>query len=94
MWNKIIDFFKGMLDEISKFLNPMARQIARSGGKLLLDVAAEAVRQAEANGGSGSDKFKQARNYVITQLKGRVPDLIENAVQGAILAAVASLKEK
>ena len=93
MWRKIVDFFKGVLREITAFLNPLAREIARNGGKLLLEAAAAAVLAAEVQGGSGEDKFKAAKATVISRLEAESIPIVLNAVHGAIEAAVARINE-
>lgn len=94
MWHKIKSFFKGILGEIAEFLSPLAREIAASGGKLLLQAAAEAVLAAEHQGGSGADKFKAARTSVIATLEKNGIPIVLNAVHGAIEGAVAKLNQE
>lgn len=93
MWNQIKTFLKGLISDITGFLTPLAKQIAKSGGQLLLQAALDAVMAAEKQGGSGSAKFKAARASVVASLQTNGVPLIENAIQGAILAAVAKLNE-
>lgn len=94
MWQKIRDFFKGVLREIAAFLNPLALEIARSGGKLLIEAAAAAVLAAEQSGGTGEEKLKLARDIVIDKLRMAGIPIVLNAIHGAIEAAVAEYNQK
>lgn len=92
MWRKFLDFLKGQLADIFRYLDPLAREIAKAGGILLLRAAAEAVRAAEQRGGSGEEKLKFARHYVIDYLQTNSLPVVAVAINGAIEAAVAALK--
>lgn len=91
MWQKALNIFKGF---IYGFLSPLAAQIARNGGKLLLEAATQAVIAAEASGGSGEDKFKLAKKIVITRLEANGIPIVLNAVHGALEGAVARMGSK
>ena len=93
MWQKMKDFLKGALREVFGFLDPLAREIARNGGRLLLEAAIAAVLAAEKQGGSGEDKLKAARAAAIDRLETRGITVAMNALNGALEAAVAKRKE-
>jgi hypothetical protein len=75
----------------TNFVHALAQDIETSGGELLRNLATAGVQAAEIAGGTGSDKFSNALTYVKAALKNEGQKFVENAVQGAILAAVASL---
>ena len=83
--------FHRLVDSAQTGLEALARSIARNGGEVLTAAAAAAVAAAEAQGGSGAAKFQAARAAVVAVLTAKGIPLVENAVQGAILAAVADL---
>lgn len=93
MWDKVKSFLKGLISDIIGFFDPLAREIARNGGKLLLEAAMAAVIAAEQKGGSGEDKFKAAKATVIATLQSQSFPIVINAVHGALEAAVARMKE-
>ncbi len=78
---------------ISRFLKPAIASIKEAGGPILIEAARAAVAAAEASGGSGPEKFTQAKKAVQRALRGKGIEAIENAVQLAILAAVAELND-
>lgn len=94
MWNKFVGFLKSVLSTVTSFLNPLARQIAKNGGALLLQTALAAVIAAEQSGAKGEDKFSAAKAVVLAKLKAEGIPIVLNAVHGAIEAAVAQIKEK
>lgn len=73
------------------FVHALVHDIETSGGALLRELAVAAVAAAEAPGVSGADKFAAALASVKGGLKTKGVTFIENAVQGAIIAAVADL---
>lgn len=91
----IRDAFIDFLNDIfHDFFDALTQSIRQGGGKVLIDAAMKAVKAAEETGGSGADKFNAARGAVIAELKEKGVPLVENAIQGAILAAVANIKQK
>lgn len=76
-----LDFFHSLIDSI-----------AQNGGKVLQEAAIAAVAAAEASGGSGKDKFDAALAQVIATLTAQGLPVVQNAVRGAIEAAVADLR--
>lgn len=74
------------------FFHSLATSIEAGGGAVLKEAAVLAVTAAEAAGGSGSEKFAAAITAVKNELSSKGIPLIENAVQGAVLAAVAKLQ--
>lgn len=94
MWTRIKNFFKGFLLDVEKFLNPLAHEIFAFGGKLLLESAIKAVYEAEKTKGSGREKFEAAKESVIRDLKEGGHMIVENAINGAIEAAVAKMKRE
>lgn len=90
--DSVLGFFKDMLAYVRRGLEPLAVEIARSGGTLLLETAFEAVQVAEQAGGDGKAKFAAAREHVINRLEREGRAIVENAIQGAIISAVARMK--
>jgi len=93
LWDNLVEWLEDIGEDILNFTKPLAKQIAKNGGKLLLDTALAAVVAAEQAGGSGSDKFDVAKNLVISELEVKGLPIVLNAVHGAIEAAVAKLNE-
>ncbi len=91
LWDAVTEWFENIGEDILDFVAPLAKEIAKNGGKLLLEVAREAVLLAEATGGSGRDKFEAAQAHIKTALEARGIPVVLNAVNGAIEAAVARL---
>lgn len=92
MWKKFLRSFRSTRDDVIDALTPLAVQIAKSGGQILLEAALSAVRTAEQTGGSGEEKFKAAKKIVVKNLQDKGLPLVTNAINGAIESAVASLK--
>lgn len=86
---KLVSFFK---PAVKTFSNALITSVAKNGGELLTLAATEAVKAAEANGGSGKDKFDAAVNSVVNTLGQKGIDAAKNAVEGAVLMAVANMK--
>lgn len=91
---EIAEWFEEIGESILDGLKPLARQIAKNGGTMLLEAATQAVIAAEQSGGSGRDKFDAAKGSVIATLQASSLPIVMNAVHGAIEIAVAALKEK
>lgn len=85
-------FFHDGVADILAGLNALANSIAKNGGAVLLTAAASAVAAAEAQGGTGEQKFKAAQSAVIATLTAQGVAVVTNAVNGAIEAAVAQHK--
>lgn len=93
LWDGFVEWLENIGEDVMDFIKPLAKEIAKSGGKMLLEIAKEAVLAAEASGGSGGDKFKAAQSTIIAQLNEKGIPIVTNAINGAIEAAVASMKE-
>ncbi|MBP3958326.1 hypothetical protein J8F10_24015 [Gemmata sp. G18] len=85
-------WFAGVSARVAKALKATSTLIMEGGGDLLLDLAAEAVKAAEATGGSGEDKFKAAKKVVIKGLQQRGRNIVVSAIHSAIEMAVAEMK--
>ncbi len=81
-----IDFAKGILTTLAK--NPEIQRIATEAVK-----AVEAAALAAATGKSGSEKLAEAQAIVVDGLKKEGLPIVMNAVNIAIEAAVANLKQ-
>ena len=88
-WHSLVDSIR---DGLLGFVSALAENIEKHGGQVLRDAALAAVKAAEANGGSGSDKFNAALESVISTLEQQGIPVVINAVRGAIEAAVAQIK--
>lgn len=96
MWNTIKktvqNFFHKTVNSLEAGLLALAKSIADNGGDVLIAAALAAVTAAETTGGKGEDKFKAAQAAVIASLRAKGIPVVKNAVNGAIEAAVASMK--
>jgi hypothetical protein len=90
--NKFHDIVHNLHDSALGFFDALATAIENSGGQVLRDAALAAVQAAETAGGSGDDKFKAAVASVIAVLEKEGIPVAVNAVQGAVLGAVAKVK--
>lgn len=97
---KVIDTIVGLLKAFGEALlaavfngfQDLVKSVADNGGQLLLDAADEAVRAAEAAGGTGFEKYDAAFDAIGAKLASEGVAVVGNAVNGAIEAAVAKLK--
>lgn len=87
-WHSLASFIT------DSFLTPLAREISKSGGKVLIEAAQAAVLAAEATGGSGEKKFQNAYHAITNELLKAGIGYTAVAVRGAIEAAVAKMNEK
>lgn len=92
LWAEFIEWIESIGKDTLDFIAPLAKEISKNGGDFLIQVAYKAVVAAEANGGSGSDKFNAAKNSVVTALAAEGLPIVLNAVHGALEAAVAKMK--
>lgn len=94
----VVVFLKSLLSAAQQiafaFLLAGAKAIAASGGALLTDAATAAVKAAENAGGSGTEKYEAAFAAVVGTLEDAGQPVVENAVNLAIEAALAKLKEE
>ena len=93
MWKKFLRSFRAKRDDIIDALAPLAGQIAKAGGNVLLEAAMLAVTTAEAAGGTGEEKFVAAKKIAVKTLQQKGIPIIMNAINGAIEAAVAAIKK-
>ncbi|MFO0389630.1 MAG: phage holin, LLH family [Alphaproteobacteria bacterium] len=93
MFKKILRWFRAGLNDILDALEPLAKQMAKSGGKLLINAALVAVQAAENAGGSSDEKLTAARKMVVKHLQDNGLPIVMNAINGAIEMAVARLNE-
>lgn len=92
-WDKLSTFFSSLWGKIKRFLNPLAKEIATSGGEFLLELAKEAVSEAEKTGKPGKEKLEFAIDYVISRLEKEGVGFFVNAVYGAVIAQVAHMNK-
>jgi hypothetical protein len=93
LWDAFVEWLEDIGEDVLDFVKPLGKQIAAGGGALLVEAARQAVKAAEAEGGSGRDKFNAAQSKVVEVLEKQGINVIINAVNGAIEAAVAGLKK-
>lgn len=86
------EFVTNLFHATLTFFDSLVKSVAANGGQVLMDAAAAAVAAAEAKGGSASDKLAAAQAAVAATLATEGVPVVANAVNGAIEAAVASLK--
>lgn len=94
LWDGFVEWLEDIGEDVLDALKPIARQIARSGGMALVTAAQAAVAAAESQGGSGEEKFKAAQKAVVASLEAQSIPIVINAINGAIEAAVAKLKDE
>ena len=96
-WEKISEYLKSFFTEAEKialtFLSAAAKSIASSGGALLTSAALVAVKAAQESGGTNDEKFQAAFDAVKDTLASEGIIAGTNAINVAIEAAVAQLKE-
>lgn len=96
------NFFQHLIDQIKAWLNGVEDTVAdafhafvtdieQSGGEVLMEAAMAAVKAAEDTKGTGAEKFKAAIDAVKDTIVAKGLVATENAVQGAVLVAVAKL---
>lgn len=91
LWDRIRKWFFSLGNDVVDFLEPLAEQIVKSGGTVLMQLALEAVKIAEEQGGSGAEKFDAAKKFVITGLQQQGIAVVTNAIHAAIEASVAKM---
>ena len=79
MWESFKTWLIGIRPELMKFL----KAAIKLGIDALLPIAINAVMQAESRGGSGSDKFKYACDYVKVNAPQAAIGAVMTAVQNA-----------
>lgn len=93
LWDGFVEWLESIGEDILDAIKPLAKQIAQSGGMALVIAAQAAVAAAETAGGSGKDKFDAAQKAVVTSLESQSIPIVINAINGAIEAAVAKMRE-
>lgn len=88
-FHDVVHYFE---NGIGAFISALAKSIADNGGKVLTDAALNAVKAAEANGGSGKEKFEAAFASVVATLTAEGIPVVTYAIRGAIEAAVAQIR--
>lgn len=83
-----IEFAKGLLLTLSQ--NPEIRELAKTA---VHEVEAAALSAATGDKVAGSEKLAQAQEIVVSGLKEKGLPIIMNAINIAIEAAVANLKQ-
>ena len=92
IWEHIENLFTDVEKSVAEFVESLASTIAHNGGTVLIAAAASAVIAAEKEGGTGSQKLAAAQAAVAATLTAQGIDLVWNAINGAIEAAVAQHK--
>lgn len=95
-WTDLKDWFLGLLDQISAWLQPAAKAIAINGGMALISAAEKAVAAVAADPSLLEDGAKRsaALDIILDDLKTQGIAIGLNAVNIAIEAAVAAMKAK
>lgn len=93
LWDGFIEWLENIGEDILESIKPLAKQIAKNGGIALVTAAQAAVLAAEQAGGTGKEKFEAAQKAVIASLEAQSLPIVINAINGAIEAAVAKMKE-
>jgi len=93
----ILDYLEAFFSPIGKtvldFFHAAMMQVAKSGGEVLTAAALAAVKAAESEGVSGSEKFDAAKSALIDSLVNQGISFSINAIHIALESAVAKLKE-
>lgn len=89
MWQKI----KLILSAIGDFLLPFIKMFATASGKIILDLALQAVKEMATTGMPSGEKREEAFKMITIQLKDREIEAATHVVYAAIEAAYAKFKE-
>jgi hypothetical protein len=96
MFSELWDDFVAWLAEISgsvlKFLMPIGREIAKSGGKLLIEIAVASVTTLATTDLTNEEKRDAAFKEITENAKAKGIEAGENAIRASIEIAVAQLK--
>jgi len=92
----ILDFFKNLWSGVSPFLKIFVKTTISNMVAEIGEIALETVEIVEEKkgGASGSEKFSEAYNILISRLYNRGIKYTKNAVNIAIEMAVGVMKEK
>ena len=78
---------------VAAFADSLLSSIEKNGGSVLISAATGAVAAAEAQGGTSAQKLAAAQSAVVKVLNSQGIQVVNNAVNGAIEAAVAALPQ-
>jgi hypothetical protein len=89
----LVNLFSRIGGGILAFISAGAEEIAKNGGRVLVDAAIAGVQSAERTGGSGEVKFNAAWASVVSTLTAEGIPVATNAIRIAIESAVAQLNK-
>lgn len=92
IWSDIEGFFSDAEKDTVTFIESLVDSIAANGGAVLISAATGAVAAAEATGGTAATKLAAAVASVTSTLTTQGIPVVQNAINGAIEAAVAQMK--
>lgn len=87
-WLKVKMFFS----EVWDFLLPFVKMFATASGKIILDLAFQAVKEMATSGMPSGEKREEAFKMITIQLKDREIEAATHVINYAIEAAYAKLK--
>lgn len=87
-WLKVKMFFSAVMD----FLLPFIKMFATASGKIILDLALQAVKEMATTGMPSGEKREEAFKMITIQLKDREIEAATHVVYSAIEAAYAKFK--
>lgn len=92
MFTKIWTWLKAFGSDALDFLQPFGVLLARSGGKLLTELALDAVTTMAATNMTNSEKREAAFKQIQDNAKARGLEAGENAIRAVLELAVAKIK--
>lgn len=89
-WLKVKMFFSDVAD----FLVPFIKMFATASGKIILELAFQAVKEMATSGIPSGEKREEAFKKITVQLRDKEIEAATHVINYAIEAAYAKLKEK
>ena len=85
---------KIVMSSIFNFLLPFVKMFLTASGKIVLELAMQAVKEMATTGMPSGEKREEAFKLITVQLKDREIEVAAHVINSAIEAAYAKLKEK
>lgn len=92
LWAKLKLGFEELLGLATVFTSALTADIARNGGLVLQDAAIEAVKALEGTSLDNNGKHQSAFEAIVAVLQKEGLPVVERAIDGAIVAAVAQIR--
>lgn len=88
---RLVALLQRELKAVREYFKPILDTIVQNGGQVLMTSALNAIKAAEAAGGSGGAKMSMALNLVKSDLLAQGKPYVETVVRGAIEALLVGL---